>query len=265
MIDMEPNTTLVQEFPAHEAVADITGPKPSILVLHDLYGLTPEIRATANRLARDGYFVLAPNLYCHPFSLAAGAPPWMAYPIGMTVEGQEEAKALAANLSRTRIREIIQCALGYIDLTSDADASRVAVVGFGVGGRIAFRVACELPDRILALVAFSGAGIAARFALRPSETMPILEYENLRASALFFYGEQDPQVSAEERDAVARVLVSAGARREIVTFREAGHEFFNEASDEYRISAARDAWAKTLTFLKDAFHARGPASPPAPK
>ena len=270
---MEPNVTLVQQYPAHEAVPR-EGPSPVALVLHDVYGLSPGIRAFANRLSREGFFVLAPNLYAHAFSLAAGAPAWMSYPFAVATDPEwtgfslhtsdrfaeaAEARAQASSLSRERVREIAARALGYADGASDADPSRVGVVGFGVGGRQAFRTACAFPDRIGALVAFSPAALAAPYPLRPVETMPILEFESLRAPALLFYGSQDRECLEEERGTVDRVLGRAGVRHEIVTFREAGHEFFNEESPDHRIGASREAWEKTVTFLRETLGA-GPAS-----
>ena len=272
MIDMEPNTTLVQQFPAHEA-APAAGPSPVLLVLHDVYGLSPGIRSFVDRLARAGFLSLAPNLYAHAFSLAAGAPPWMSHPFSAAGDPQwegfpvrtfyrrtegGEAKAAAGGLSRERAREILARALGYVDGVSDADPSRVGVIGFGVGGRLAFRAACDFPDRIGALVAYSPAALAAPYRLRPVETMPVLEFENLRSPALLFYGGRDPECGSEERAALERVLSAAGARHEIVTFPEAGREFFNDDSPDFRIADARRARQRALEFLGEAL--KGPAA-----
>ena len=265
MVDMEPNVTLVQQYPAHEAVPG-QGPSPVVLVLHDVYGLSAEIRALANRLARQGFFVLAPNLYAHAFSLAAGAPAWMSDPLDAAAEPEwagfpvrtsyrcaeaADAKAQASGLSRGRVREIVARALGYADGASDADPSRVGIIGLGVGGRLAFRAACAFPDRIGALVAYSPASLAAPYPLRPLETMPILEFESLRAPVLLFYGSGDPDCSADEREAVDRILRSGAVRHDVMIFPGAGREFFNEESPDHRIAASREAWEKTVAFLRE--------------
>ena len=264
MVDMEANTTLVQQFPAHVAVADLPGPAPSVLVFHDVSGLTPEVCARANRLAREGFLVLAPNLYAHPFSAAAGAPPWMACPAageegwsGFPVRSyfgpaeSSEARAFAAGLPAERVREITDRALGYLALAADADPGRVAFAGFGIGGRFAFRAACALGDRVRALVAWSPTGIAARYPLRPAETMPILEYETLRAPVLLMYGAQDAEARPEEREAVERVLADAGVPHEIAAFPGTGHGFFDDTSPDFRVSAAREAWDRAVAFLRE--------------
>jgi carboxymethylenebutenolidase len=270
MIDMEPNVTLVQQFPAHEAVPP-SGPSPVLLVLHDVYGLSPGIRAVASRFAREGFYALAPNLYAHPFSVAEGAPAWMSQPMsaagdpkweGSPVQSsfrlaeESEAGAAAGDLSRERAGEIVARALGYADGVSDADPSRVGLIGFGMGGRIAFWAACRFPDRIGAVVAWSPTALAAPYPTRSAETMPILEFESLRAPALLFYGEQDSDTRPGERDTVERVLASAGKNHEIVVLPEAGAEFFLEESPDYRIGASREAWERSLAFLRRSLPAR---------
>jgi carboxymethylenebutenolidase len=270
MIDMEPNVTLVQQYPAHEAVPP-AGPSPVLLVLHDVYGLSPGIRAVASRFAREGFYSLAPNLYAHPFSVAAGAPAWMSHPMSVAGDPEwegfavgssfrvaegAEARAAAADLSRDRAREIVERALGYADGMSDADPSRVGVIGFGMGGRFAFRAACQFPDRIGAVVAWSPTALATPYPTRAAETMPILEFESLRAPALLFYGEQDGRARPGEREAVERVLASAGKNHEIVVLPEAGGEFFTEESPDYRIRACRAAWERSLAFLRESLPGR---------
>jgi carboxymethylenebutenolidase len=57
-----------------------TGPWPGVLLLHEMFGLTSHVRADARALAREGYLVMAPNLYtggmgryCMKFFFSAAA------------------------------------------------------------------------------------------------------------------------------------------------------------------------------------------------
>jgi carboxymethylenebutenolidase len=267
MIDMESNTTLVQRFPAHEAVpAGTDGPSPAVIVLHDRFGLTPRVRGLANRLAREGYYVLAPNLYAVPFSVAAGAPSWMSASLeaadrvdvpvfhASTSFGpaeREEAEAQASSLSAAKWQAVLRAAFDYFFVASDARPSAVGVLGFGLGARIAFESACLWPEKSRAVACVSPPELAARYPRRPGETMPLLEFENLRAPLLFLLGEQDPCVRDGERLAIESVLASAGKPYSVVALREAGADFFNEDSYDYRISAARLAWRKVLEFFRE--------------
>jgi dienelactone hydrolase len=94
MVDMESNVTLVQNFPAHQAVPEGEGPFPAVIVFHDRFGLTPQVRGVANRLAREGYHVLAPNFYALTSSFSTLAPQFMkGVGVGYFEYGEEAAAA----------------------------------------------------------------------------------------------------------------------------------------------------------------------------
>jgi carboxymethylenebutenolidase len=250
MIDMESNTTLVQQYPAHEAVPENAHPLPSVIVLHDIFGLTPFVRSFSTRLAREGFYVLAPNLYAHPFSVAAGARPDMGAVSGIFGASEHEAaEERAGAIGSPRLLEIIRAAASYCAISSAADSSRIAVVGFGFGGRAAFLAACAPAQGLRAAVAYSPTSLACRDRFRMVETMPILEAENLAVPILIFYGDQDIRVRSDELAAVERVLTAEQRPHRIVTLREAPHGFFDEESADHRIGAARQAWEEMLVFL----------------
>ena len=264
---MESNVTLVQQYPAHEAIPEAPHPLPAVILFHDVYGLTPEIRGATNRLAREGFCVAAPDFYAHPFSVSPGAPAWMAdamtaaaepgwegYPARAFFRHDEgdQARNVAAGIDAARARDVVVHALGWAERAPEADPARIGLVGFGFGARLAFRSACAFPARVAALVGFSPAALAAPFDLRPDETMPILEFESLNAPCLLFFGEQDPGVARDERAALERTLTSAGRPHDIVAFRGAGREFFDPDSPDFRVGPARQAWEATLAFLRRA-------------
>ena len=41
-------------------------PRPAIIVIHEIYGLTPHIQDVADRFAAQGYVALAPHLFSRP-------------------------------------------------------------------------------------------------------------------------------------------------------------------------------------------------------
>jgi len=45
------------------AVPAGAGPWPGIVVVHDVFGFRGDVRDQADRIAAEGYFVLAPSLY----------------------------------------------------------------------------------------------------------------------------------------------------------------------------------------------------------
>lgn len=255
MIDMESNTTLVQQYPAHEAVpGEGEAPFPAVVVIHDIYGFNAQVRNFANRLAHEGFYAVAPNLYSHPFSTAPGSPPWMSAIVETSIqhERRAEAEARAAGLADSKAMEFLGAALDHLVLVPDADLGRIGLVGFGMGGRLAFLSACRFKERIRGAVIYSGAGIASRDPRRPLQSMPLLDYENLSCPLLLFYGTRDDRIGAQERSAVARVLAAGNKRYEIQVLAGAEHDFFNEEDPaESQPAADRMAWDSTLGFLRE--------------
>jgi carboxymethylenebutenolidase len=247
MIDMESNTTLVQCFPAHEAVPDGQGPFPAVIVAHDQFGLSPHIRGVANRLANSGFYALAPAFYALPTSVADVAPDFLrpTLPIHFGCGDEARADDAAAMLSDERAENIFRQAIGYAMGRGKVRApGGVGVMGFAMGGRQAFLAACRNPAEVAVCVSFYGRGIASG---RPA---PLDLAADLRASALLFYGELDTTISRREREAVRDRLTALGKNFHIEVFHDAGRDFFSEELDAYRIHASKAAWDATLALFR---------------
>jgi carboxymethylenebutenolidase len=65
------------------------------------------------------------------------------------------------------------------------------------------------------------------------------------------YGEDDPSISQEQAEALEAQLREAGVEVETFFYPGSGHAFFNDARPEaYNEEAARQAWIRTLEFLR---------------
>jgi carboxymethylenebutenolidase len=252
MIDMESNTTLVQCYPAHEAIPDGHGPFPAVIVVHDRFGMSPHIRGVANRLANSGFYALVPSLYAMPTSVADVAPEFMrpSRAIHFGYDDEERAEDAAAMLSQERAEAILGQALAYAIGRSKVRApAGVGVLGFSMGARLAFLAACRNPEEVRACVAFYGKGIAGSPSLPHGRPTPLDLAGNLRASLLLFYGELDTTVSRRERDAIRDRLTGLGKDFRMEVYHDAGEDFFLEERDSYRIHASKVAWEETLAFF----------------
>jgi carboxymethylenebutenolidase len=252
MIDMESNTTLVQCYPAHEAVPDGQGPFPAVVVVHDRFGLSPHIRGVANRLASAGFYALAPSLYALPTSVADVAPEFMrpSRAIHYGYDDESRADDAAASLSQERAEAVLGQAFGYAISRAKVRApGGVGVLGFSMGARLAFLAACRYPDEVRACVAFYGKRIAGSPSVSHGRPAPLDLAGNLRASLLLFYGELDTTVSRRERDAIRDRLTALGKDFRMEVYHDAGGEFFLEERDSYRIHASKLAWEETLALF----------------
>lgn len=252
MIDMESNTTLVQNYPAHEAVPDGQGPFPTVVVFHERFGLNLHVKGVANRLAREGFYALAPNFYALPSSFAAVAPTFMRTLSTGSIDYDNElaAREHAATLSDERAETIFRQAFNYLATRSKARSGGMGALGFSMGGRLAFLAACRMPEDVHTCVCFYGTGIASGAAPHPGQSHPIEEAESLRASLLLFYGQLDDTIRSEERERIQERLSKLGKDFRIEVFPEAGHDFFCSERESYRIHASKIAWEETLALLR---------------
>jgi dienelactone hydrolase len=176
MIDMESNTTLVQCYPAHEAIPDGHGPFPAVIVVHDRFGMSPHVRGVANRLANSGFYALVPSLYAMPTSVADVAPEFMrpSRAVHFGYDDEERAEDAAAMLSQERAEAILGQALAYaIGRAKVRAPAGVGVLGFSMGARLAFLAACRNPEEVRACVAFYGKGIAGSPSLPHGRPAPL--------------------------------------------------------------------------------------------
>ncbi len=249
MIDMESNTTLVQCYPAHEAVPDGGGPFPPVIVVHGPFGLNGFARTTTNRLATDGFYALAPDFYATPISFAAVAPEFMRMPTGGPIDyaDRDGALARAERLADDRALEIFGQALGYLNVRSCASNGGAAVVGFGSGARLALLGASWYPEEVRACIAFAPTGIVAS-AERGRAVLDRLAA--LRCPVLLVYGGLDMSVPKDERQSLVARLKTLGKDAEVQLFREAEEDFFVPDRDGFDLSSYRTAWTAACNLLR---------------
>ncbi|MEA2299622.1 MAG: carboxymethylenebutenolidase [Solirubrobacteraceae bacterium] len=223
------------EMGAH-LVLPATGSGPGVLLLQEIFGVGPYIKAVADRLGELGYVVLAPDLY------------WRTEP-GLVLDHDQAGMALAMaagqRLDRDDAVADAVAALGHLRRLP-AVAGRVGVLGFCLGGALAFQVAARGdPD---AAVCYYGSGIADALDAAAEITCPVL----------FHFGAEDPFIPREHADRVAG-LAASRADMECHIHDGAGHAFDNhESAMFHHPEAAAAAWALTRDFLDRTL------GPPAP-
>jgi carboxymethylenebutenolidase len=122
---------------------------------------------------------------------------------------------------------------------------RIFIVGFCVGGRIAYlNATADSPIRAAGTVAFYGV-------LRPwhpGMPSPVDLADTMRGPILGLFGKADEVDPAEQVDAFDRALVSAGVDHEFEVYPGATHGFFDPASQQ-SAAASEDAWRRVIEFI----------------
>jgi len=201
------------------------GSGPGVLVLHAWWGLTEPFRQVCDQLAAEGFVALAPDLYR-----------------GKTTASVEEAEALveALNQDEERVRGDIAAAVQFLHRheathLSD-DRSKLAVVGFSLGGAYALDTSVRMSKEIAAVVTFYA-------------SYPGLDYSGANAAYLCHFAEDDPFEPAESVAEMEQELKGAGRQATFYTYPGTKHWFFEENRLEYDAEASRLAWERTIEFL----------------
>lgn len=216
-------------FDAHAFTPDEPG--PGILLLQEIWGFGDFLKAKATLLAGLGYAVLVPDVFWRVERNVS---------LPHDDEGLQAAFGYAGRFAEvpaeTTTGDLV-AALEHLRSMPEVSGGKVGVLGYCLGGRLAYEVAAAgRPD---ACVAYYGSGIGAELDLATRIDCPIM----------FHYGGADPYIPREEIDAVTAAF---GGRpdAEIVVQEQAGHAFENSFAPAFSNPEASSAsWPVTLFFL----------------
>jgi carboxymethylenebutenolidase len=229
---------------AHLARPD-DDPHPGVLFLIDAFGLRPTIEDMANRIAADGYIVLAPNLFYRAGRSPVPPMPDMSDP-DTRMSFFQSLRPLMEELTPERMAGDGQA---YLDYLEQAGATGpVAITGYCMGTRVGLRIAAAHPDRVAALAGFHGGGLVT-----DAPDSPHLLLDAVQAELYFGFADQDQSMNSEQIGALERALDEAGATYVSEIYEGAGHGYtmadtpvYNEAASERHFRELRSLLERTV-------------------
>jgi carboxymethylenebutenolidase len=238
-------------------------PMPAIVVIQEAWGVDAHIEDVTRRFAEAGYVAFAPDL----FSENGVRPPplgrerirafldfFNALPPGAWMDPKKRDEALAKLPEERRGPTVETMTTIFSNTTNDAylepilaateflrtayapsRGAKVGTIGFCMGGRLSARAACADPKLAAAVVCY---GMSP-----PAECV-----EKMACPVLGLYGKTDTRIG----DTVPGFVEAAkkhGKKLECVFYEGAGHAFFNDTRPSYDVAAARQAFARALSFF----------------
>ncbi len=201
-------------------------PTAAVLLIQEIFGVGPYIRAVGERLAAAGYLVGAPDVFWR------FAPNWQAdhdqAGLGASMEkaGQLDVPMAISDLSG---------ALAHLAAQPGIEKSP-AVIGFCLGGTLAWAVAANAEPSVC--VSYYGSGVPDMLAM----------IDQINCPTLLHFGSEDAFIPNEGVDALGAAI--AGREGFVLNVEQAGHAFDNHESEMFHNEAAsKAAWAKTMAFL----------------
>jgi len=223
------------EVPAYYAMPDKGGPFPTVLVASEIWGVHEHIKDLCRRLAKSGYFAIAPELFTRQ-----GDP-------SKVSDTQELVKTIVAKVPDSQVMSDLDATVAYAKASGKADVTKLAVTGFCWGGGITWRYAAH-NTALKAAVAWYGPIERPRTELQPK--YPIDLAPDLKAPVLGLYGGADPGIPVDTVEKMAAACKAANKTCEIKVYPDTPHAFNADYRPSYRAEAAKDGWAKMLAWFK---------------
>jgi len=194
------------------------GASAGIVVLHAWWGLNDDVRAYADRLAEQGFGVLAPDMF----------------------NGQVTSEIAEAER-----------------LSSEGDANHPELVAFDAVDRLAERLPAGAPIATLAF-SFGGPYAIWTSSERPAIAGIVCYYgvwagewvTQSKAPLLGHFAEDDPFTTADELAEFEAAFRGAGREMTTNIYPGTKHWFAEPSRPEYDLAAAGLAWERTVTFLR---------------
>jgi carboxymethylenebutenolidase len=214
-----------------------TGPSPGVVMIHDVWGLADHTRDLAGRLAREGFAVLAIDLY-----RKTGRP---------RLDDPASALAWIRDLPDPVVLETLQEGVDRLARHPAVGGLAVGVTGFCMGGQYALLAACLCGGLSAAVVFYGMLGYAEGLDRARKPRSPLDAAPDLRCPLLGLFGAEDHLIPVEQVRELERRLEATGRPFEVHLYPGAGHAFMNDTRPAmYRPEAARDAWARMLAFFR---------------
>ncbi len=239
-------------------------PLPGVVVIQEIGGVNDNIEDITRRIAAAGYAALAPDIWAvggerpealrkeritEMFAFMSTLPP------AVRLDPAQRAAALAElpEPRRSQIGETagrvfssmnqmpaylgsLRKAVGYLRTECpETKGQKVGCVGFCMGGGLSALLACEEPE-------LSGAAVFYGSTPEPERIA------HVQCPIVAFYGGNDQRINAGI-PAFEAAMRQVGQRYEYQVYAGANHAFFNDTGPAYEVNAARDAFARLLTFF----------------
>lgn len=212
---------------AYLTLPDGAAPSPGVLVCMHAPGVDAFIQGVCDRLAGEGFAAVAPDLY---HRMADPDPNPL---VRMT------------HLRDAEILRDLDAAAGHLRGLDEVAADRTGVIGFCMGGRLAYLFAAH-DSAVRASVVFYGGNIMVPWG---EGRAPFEQSARIGCPVLGLFGDDDQNPSPGDVSRIDAELTRLDKPHEFHSYAGAGHAFLNDARPSYREDAARDAWSRCVRFL----------------
>jgi len=216
------------QFAAYLAVS-VDGKGPGVVLCQEIFGVNEAMRVLADHLAEEGYTVLVPDLY------------WRQQPgveLGYTPEDFDKALALYQAFDENLGVADIDASLSFLKTLPECSTAGLGVVGYCLGGKLAYLAGCRLPQ-VACAVGYYGVGIENA----------LHELEGLQGRLVLHLAELDGFCPAPAREAIVAALAQRPGT-EAYVYPGVDHAFARPAGHHYHKPSALLAHERSIAALR---------------
>jgi carboxymethylenebutenolidase len=217
---------------AYVAKPPAPGPHPVVVMIHEFWGLNPDIVSKADLLAQEGYLVVAPDVFR---GSTTGFVPKAIYQVISTPADE--------------INQDLDAVIAWTSSQPEADPTRTGIVGFCFGGRSSLLYSLHNPT-LQATAVFYGEPVTDSMRLA-----------RLEGPVLGIFGGADVSIPLENVKAFESALKQAGVESTVTVYPNQPHAFVKNADGIKAGGAQGAAWSQMLGFFRGALQA--PVATPA--
>jgi carboxymethylenebutenolidase len=226
------------EMPLFVSIPDGSGPCPAVVVIQHQGGVDDFVQDMTRRIAQAGYVGVAPDLYHRD------GP-----------DCQDDGPTRRARLRDVSVIQDVNATVDFLKAHDAVDGERLGIVGFCMGGRVAYLMAAANPS-FKAAAAYYGGNIMVPWGDGPA---PFDRTAEIHCPLIGLFGEADANPSPDDMRKLDTELTKHGKVHEFHSYPGANHAFMNARGERYHAAAAQDSWPKTLAFF-DKYLGKVPAT-----
>jgi len=198
---------------------------PGVIMIHEWWGLNDQIKNMADELSKEGYVVLAVDLYN-----------------GNVATSPDEAMRLVseARENQNESNSNMLAAVDYLKSLDNVDSSKIVSIGWCFGGGQALQ---------LALNAGATSPMAATVLYYGNLVTDQQELSKIHGPVLGIFGSEDQSIPVSEVREFEEALNANNITNDIYIYEGVGHAFANPTGESFAPNELKDAWQKTIEFL----------------
>ena len=219
------------------------GPWPAAIIFMDAPAIRPALWEMGERLARNGYFVLLPDLF---WRAGPNAPINVKEVFADEAKRREAFGKLMGSTNPEKQLADAKASLDYLAAQPEVKAGPVGVTGYCMGAGVVMRAAAAYPDRIAAAAGFHGGRLAT-----DAPDSPHLGAPKIKAKVLVAGADEDAGFPPEQADKLREALTAAGVANEVTIYAGARHGYTMPDLPVYNEQAAERHWTEMLALFDE--------------